>query len=119
MMQGARNDPMMNGASQNFSIQLVGANGILTRALQLSNYAPVANTLIGPVGGGITRELVEFCAHSCVGRAVNYTGGSFVRVPAVNRPISDVHATRSDLRVERSVIACTFIGMCFRALWRG
>ena len=40
-------------------------------------------------------------------RAVNYRVGTFIRVPSVNRPIFEVHATRSELRVERSVIACT------------
>ena len=57
--------------------------------------------------------------HACVRKCVNYRVGAFVRVPAVNRPISDVHATRSELRVERSVISCTLIGMGFSALWRG
>jgi hypothetical protein len=50
----SRNFDTTNNAlpSTNFSIQLVGANGVLTRALQLADYAPVANDLVGPVGGG-------------------------------------------------------------------
>ncbi len=48
----------------------------------------------------------------------NYRVGLFVWVPEFNRPIFEVHATRSELRVERSAIACTLIGICFRALWR-
>ena len=41
-----------SAATADFSIRLVGANGVLTRPLRLSNYAPVANDLRGPVGGG-------------------------------------------------------------------
>lgn len=45
-------DAVRNGAPTNFSIRIVGANGVMTRQVQLSAYAPVANDLRGPVGGG-------------------------------------------------------------------
>jgi hypothetical protein len=50
----SRNADMTNNAdaSTNFSIQLVGANGVLTRERQLADYIPVANDLREPVGGG-------------------------------------------------------------------
>ena len=45
-------DAVRNGAPTDFSIRLVGANGVMTRPVLLSAYAPVANDLRGPVGGG-------------------------------------------------------------------
>lgn len=50
----SRNHDTTNNATPttNFSIQIVGANGVLTRAVQLSSYTPVANDLRGPVDGG-------------------------------------------------------------------
>jgi hypothetical protein len=45
-------DAVRNTTPTDFSIRLVGSNGPITRAVRLSSYAPVANDLVGPVGGG-------------------------------------------------------------------
>ena len=45
-------DPVRNTSPTDFSVRLIGANGVMTRQVRVSAYAAVANDLRGPVGGG-------------------------------------------------------------------